>query len=364
MAGRTETDPNAHEWAINDQVIRLRRWGTGVVYPLPDAGEESTLGSSATCSLQIHDPAGQISSVHAGLALTAKGWSVRDLGSKNGLHLDGVRHPVGALEPGTELGLGNIVLIAESAQLIALQGFLARLLGWGEDRRQDVDRALRSVRLAATHRGTLVLSGDGELASIAQSLHARTLGRGKPFILCDPRRRRSKEDVRNVANYDEPGAAVRAALGGTLCFVRRRLPSDATTVLDELRSPRPRVQLIVCVQGEERSQIDSFLTDPMIIPPLAERTDELDRIISEYAREATVEFGVTRSVFTDEDHDWVRAHSAGSLPDIHKATRRVVALHASRTPSEAARRLGMAAVSLSRWFGRRGFGIRDPPICP
>jgi hypothetical protein len=102
----------------------------------------------------------------------------------------------------------------------------------------------------------------------------------------------------------------------------------------------------------------------MIIPPLAERTDELDRIISEYAREATVEFGVTRSVFTDEDHDWVRAHSAGSLPDIHKATRRVVALHASRTPSEAARRLGMAAVSLSRWFGRRGFGIRDPPICP
>lgn len=360
MAATTKTDPNAHEWAIDDRVIRLRRWGTGVLYPLPDSREESTLGSSATCSLQIHDPTGQISSVHAGLALTAKGWNVRDLGSKNGLHLDGMRRPAGALEPGTELGLGNVVLIAESAQLSALQGFLARLLGWGEDRRQDVDRALRSVRLAAAHRGTLVLSGKGELASIAQSLHARALGRDKPFILCDPRRRRSKGDVRKVTNYDEPSAALQAAVGGTLCIVRRRLPSDATAVLDEMRSPRPRVQLIMCVQEDERSQIDSFFTDPIIIPPLAERSDELDRIISDYAREATIEFGVSRSIFTDEDHDWVRAHSAGSLPDIDKATRRVVALHASRTPTDAARRLGMAAVSLSRWFERRGFGGVTP----
>jgi hypothetical protein len=46
---------------------------------------------------------------------------------------------------------------------------------------------------------------------------------------------------------------------------------------------------------------------------------------------------------------WVRR----SIPEIEKATLRVVAIRISRTMAEAADRLGMAAVSLARWLARR-----------
>jgi len=46
-------------------------------------------------------------------------------------------------------------------------------------------------------------------------------------------------------------------------------------------------------------------------------------------------------------------HSGSTLPDIEKATLRLVAIRESRNLSSAAARLGMAPVSLSRWIGRR-----------
>jgi hypothetical protein len=85
----------------------------------------------------------------------------------------------------------------------------------------------------------------------------------------------------------------------------------------------------------------------------------------EYATEAMRDLSVPRSVFTDIDHEWVRTHAASSLPEIEKATRRLVALRADRTLSGAAARLGMATVSLSRWLGRGDFldelYLKDPP---
>jgi transposase-like protein len=42
-----------------------------------------------------------------------------------------------------------------------------------------------------------------------------------------------------------------------------------------------------------------------------------------------------------------------SLSEIEKATLRLVALRSSATVSQAAARLGMAPVSLSRWVARR-----------
>jgi hypothetical protein len=49
----------------------------------------------------------------------------------------------------------------------------------------------------------------------------------------------------------------------------------------------------------------------------------------------------------------VRQYAAASLAEVEKATLRLLALRTSRNMSVAASRLGMAAVSLSRWLGRR-----------
>jgi ActR/RegA family two-component response regulator len=64
---------------------------------------------------------------------------------------------------------------------------------------------------------------------------------------------------------------------------------------------------------------------------------------------------VPASIFTSDDHGWVRDNAAASLAEIEKATLRLVTLRASHNLSHAAERLGMAPVSLSRWLSRRMF---------
>jgi hypothetical protein len=100
------------------------------------------------------------------------------------------------------------------------------------------------------------------------------------------------------------------------------------------------------------------LPAPLAVPPLVRRAAELDRIIAEYAADAIATLAAPASSFTDADHAWVRGHAAASLGEIEKATLRLVTLRTSRNLSHAAARLGMAAVSLSRWLGRR----RLPPM--
>jgi hypothetical protein len=56
---------------------------------------------------------------------------------------------------------------------------------------------------------------------------------------------------------------------------------------------------------------------------------------------------------TEDDRDWVMKHGARSIPEIEKATLRIVALNMTNNSHQAAKVLRMAQVSLSRWLGRR-----------
>lgn len=91
--------------------------------------------------------------------------------SKNGVHVDGVRVPSSLLVPGAEIRIGTITVIVESPKLIALRTLLERLIGWGEDRREDVDQTLFSIRIATMDREPLLLRGTGNLVPIARMLH-------------------------------------------------------------------------------------------------------------------------------------------------------------------------------------------------
>jgi len=88
----TKTDPGATEWCINDDVIRLREWGTDIIHRLPQAPWDSAvIGTAESCALQVVDPSGFTSPVHARLDRGPAGWLVRDLASKNGTRVDGAR---------------------------------------------------------------------------------------------------------------------------------------------------------------------------------------------------------------------------------------------------------------------------------
>jgi len=355
----TRTDVAASEWSIDDQVMRLRMWGTDLIRLLPKPPvADCTVGAGEGCAMRLHDPSGRISRVHARLVHDRTRWLLVDLGSKNGVRLDGARRSEIVLEPGIEIGIGGLTLIAESRRSVALRGFLARLLGWRGDRTEVVDHALRSIRMAATRRAALVLCGDGDLVPTARSIHRHALG-DRSFVVCDPRRRETKATVRSAENYETGLAALAAAQGGSLCVRSRRLPRDFAEVIAALRDPDARVQLIVCAGSPDDGK--PYLAVPIAIPPLSGRKAELDRIIAEYAEDAVIELAAPRTSFGPIDHAWVREHAVSSLPEIEKATLRLVALRDSRNLTAAAARLGMAPVSLSRWIGRRKMPMRVVP---
>src|SRR5262249_40120331 len=154
---------------------------------------------------------------HARVTFEDRRWWIRDLDTAEGIRQDGVPRREFILTPGVEVGIGETTFVAESPRSVALRSFCCRLLGWGADRLQAVDLALRALRLAAAHRSALVIRGDGDLVPIAHALHRRTLGDPAPFIVCDRRRRDTDASVRAPANLDSGCEALASASGGSMC---------------------------------------------------------------------------------------------------------------------------------------------------
>lgn len=231
-----------------------------------------------------------------------------------------------------------------------LRGFLGRLLGWSNT--AAIDHALRAVDLAREHRAQLVLCGHGDLVPLAYGLHRRALGAETPFIVCDPRRGNTRASVRSPANYVDVASAFEAAVGGSLCVRRRRPPHDFPLLVARLRGSDD-VQYI-CLHEDSLQWL--VRPGPIEIPPLVERANDLPRIVDEYVFDAVVELSPTRQhlVLSERDRQWLIEQAAAmSLSEIEKAALRLVALRSFASLSQAASRLGMASVSLSRWVGRR-----------
>lgn len=352
----TKTDSAADEWAIKDGIVQLRRWGTDVVHILPDPPYDiCTVGAAGTCGLRLSDPTGRVSRVHARLVRDAGNWVLHDLDSKNGIRSDGARRADIVLQPGLEIGIGGVILVAESPLSIALRSFLSRLLGWQKHRNEAADEAMRSIRMATTRHAPLVICGDGDLVPTARSIHCHSRGRERRFVVCDPRRQSGKATVRSPENMASGMEAFRAATGGTVCVRRERLPHDFRELVRAVRVPGSQVQLMVC--ADVLDELEQHRVMPIVIPSLATRRVEVDRIIREYVEDAMTELGMAPGELRDPDHAWIRAHSSASLPDIEKATMRMVALRSSPSITNAAMRLGMAPVSLLRWIERWGLPL-------
>ena len=233
---------------------------------------------------------------------------------------------------------------------IDLRGFLSRLLGWNNA--PAVDRALRSVELAAGHV-PLVLCGDGDLVSVAHALHRRILGTGRPFVVGDPRRGNTPASVRAPANYVSGVAAFGAATEGTVCVRSKRPPLDFAEMVELLRDPgAPHVQLVVCAGRYQRSNVLLAISAPIQVPSLGARARDLPRIVEEYGADACAALS-SSAAFTPRDRDWVCERCASSLQEIEAATTRLVALRHAGSAARAAELLGISHGSLSEWFARR-----------
>jgi hypothetical protein len=72
------------------------------------AGERMTIGRSRECEILIDDP--NVSRRHAELRKTIEGWMIADLGSTNGVKVNGKRVHEEVLRPGDKITLGLIEL--------------------------------------------------------------------------------------------------------------------------------------------------------------------------------------------------------------------------------------------------------------
>ena len=311
---------------------------------------EWIIGASDECDVQIQDPLRQVSRKHARLMRDRLGWSLLDLGSKNGLRLDGVAQNVAALEPGAEIEIGSILLVAESRRLISLRRFMARILGWAPERMGAVDHALRAIRSARLRRAPLVLRGEGDLVAIALDLHRRMVDADRPFVLCGPRRPSVDGNLRGIAATEQGLTALAAARGGTLCIRGQRRPLDFVRVALALHAPSCRTQLIIC--DESRAEPEFALALPITIPSLLARHDEIPRIVEEYCTDAALALGLRHPEAVMEIREWITHHATANIPEIEQAAFRLTALRVSSYVEEAAQRLGVPADVLRSWMNR------------
>jgi hypothetical protein len=237
----------------------------------------------------------------------------------------------------------------------ALRGYLARILGWSAE--QAIEQALRSIELAVGHRAALVVLGGADLVPIAQALHRRTIGADHPFVVCDPRRLDPRASVRSPMSQGSAVAAFHAAVGGSMCVCVRRMPRDFAAVIPLVRDPAAPVQLVLLADAVHASHPFLVLPAPIRVPPLSARTSELPRIVDEYALDAIRDLSADMAGLAHVDRDWLIEHSASTLPEIAKGTRRLVALRQGGSIVQAAARLGMSHVALAQWFGRRGIRV-------
>jgi pSer/pThr/pTyr-binding forkhead associated (FHA) protein len=71
-------------------------------------GERTTIGRSRECDVVIDDA--NVSRKHAEVRRTIEGWAVVDLGSTNGVKVNGRRVHEAVLSPGDKIALGLIEL--------------------------------------------------------------------------------------------------------------------------------------------------------------------------------------------------------------------------------------------------------------
>jgi len=146
-------------------------------------GDRFVIGKLAGCDIVLTD--NYVSGRHARLALTARGWTIADLGSRNGTHLDGARVSEAVWPPDKPLTLGRTMLIlrqnrdACELELPAGREY-AGMIGVGGAMRRVFALIARLADLDATVLLTGPTGCGKELA--ARALHYQGKRREGPFV--------------------------------------------------------------------------------------------------------------------------------------------------------------------------------------
>src|SRR6185503_18472051 len=94
--------------------------------------------------------------------------------------------------------------------------------------------------------------------------------------------------VRSPASHASGIAAFEAASRGSLCVRLSGLPEDFHALVARLRCAND-VLCVLCAGRLTDPHPQCILPAPLTVPPLTQRSAELDRVITEYAADAIAE---------------------------------------------------------------------------
>ncbi len=167
-AGTTEDRVLGVVWISPAQTVQ--------VTPL-DARKKLVVGRGDDCDIVLEGPS--VSRRHACLLRNSSFWFVKDLGSRNGVRLNGAPTNLGPLVEGTILRLGSWIGVVRALDEPMSFGMLGRGLFGGP----ELARAMRWVEVAAPTDMPVVLEGETGTGKelVARAVHDGS-GRDGPFL--------------------------------------------------------------------------------------------------------------------------------------------------------------------------------------
>lgn len=321
----------------------------------PDAGRSQrisgtamVLGRSERADFFLRDPA--VSLFHVTLQGQAHGISFRDLSSRNGVRVGGVRVDSGVLPSGGYLLLGGTTICIEQADRRAIptaaKGQFGPLVGESMCMRQlyaEIDRFSRTSLAIYLHGET----GTGK-ELVARAIHEHGPRRNAPFVILDCSTLTRELATSKLLGHERgafTGATTQragvfeAANGGTL-FIDEigELPLELQPLL--LRAlearevipvgghrPKPVNVRVVCASHRDlrmmvnREQFREDLYHRLVqvrlhLPALRERPDDIPRLVQRFLSQISAGESAVRHIAPDALELLSRADYPGNLRDL------------------------------------------------
>ncbi len=357
----TQVDPHALEPAEPRPSPRLKWTDSAGVHDVV-IERDGTIGSAPTSTLVVADRA--VSRVHAVIALKEDGLWVRDVGSRNGTYVNGVKIVEARVPNGGTVRVGTSeIKVAYGAPQAPTDLWPEKSFGPLLGRTAVMRELFAQMGKMATSNASILVTGETGTGKevVARALHEASPRADKPFVVVDcaalPANLLESELFGHARGaftgaVSQHEGAFEAADGGTVFLdevgelplalqpkLLRVLESRSIRRLGETQHRKVDVRVLSATHRDLRTMVNqgAFREDlffrlavlPLHVPPLRDRIAELPLLLEGFLGEAA------RDVTPDMIGVLVKLPWTGNVRELRNFAERVAAVGAERAMAMA-----------------------------